>query len=556
MTRRPTSDPHTAPHSARPAALLPALLAAAALALGACTGEGQSSGEQSGPSGLAQSGPAQSDEGATDVPADPADLFVEGTIETPTSEVTARIGPLVNRGDHAVLVLEVVLPDGAQAAGFDRRAHWMAHPFRGIYRFPLLDLEAGTVEEPVRLGADPRASDEATLEISPVSQEPPYAAYSVYGPQDRDAVDILVPSVGLVEDVPVVEESALPTDTSDIRSVSALDAAEEGIGLPGQEINLRRAQLESFALATDDGQDIEVTPEQVDININSDVLFDFDQDTLGTGAQADLRQVAAQLDGIGGGTIAIVGHTDDVSSDEYNQALSERRAEAVRDALDDLADLSAFEVSAQGRGESEPRVAGTTSEARAANRRVEILVVPADTSGHVVIQGDDEAQLPEAEGPVGVAGEGATVSNDDGDTMRIDLTELRTRGRYLVGEVTVTNVGDTTDTGVLNALRAMTLSTPRGEFEPNQMSMPSGLTLLEGGQRFFPVDYSIAGADHTPVVPDQTATLEPGQSLVVPVVWPRMEADSAVLDVSDYKDALGGMTAHYFLFRVTDIPIR
>lgn len=533
------------------------LLVAVALAVGACTGGGAASGEQSaqsGPqSGVARSGGA--DEGGAGTP-NGGDLFVERPMETPTSEVTARIGPLVNRGDHAVLVLEVVLPDGAQAAGFDRRAHWMAHPFRGIYRFPLLDLEAGTVEEPVRLGADPRASDEATLEISPVSQEPPYAAYSVYGPQERDAVDILVPSVGLVEDVPVVEESALPTDTSDIRSVSALDAAEEEIGLPGQEITLRRAQLESFALATDDGQDIEVTPEQVDINVNSDVLFDVDQDTLGSGAQAELQQVAAQLGGIEGGTITIVGHTDDVSTDEYNQALSERRAEAVRSALDDLADLSAFEVTTQGKGESEPRVAGTTSEARAANRRVEILVVPADTSGHVVIQGSDEAQLPEAEGPVGVSGEGATVSNDDGDTMRIDLAELRTRGRYLVGEVTVTNVGDKEDIGVLNALRAMTLSTPRGEFEPNQMSMPAGLTLLEGGQRFFPVDYSIAGADHTPVVPDQYVTLEPGQSVVVPVVWPRMEADSAVLDVSDYKDVLGGMTAHYFLFRVTDIPIR
>lgn len=551
MTRRPTSDPHAAP----PAALVPALLAATALALGACTAGGQPSGEQSGQSG--HSGPSQSgaaDEGGTGVSA-AGDLFVEGTIETPTSEVTARIGPLVNRGDHAVLVLEVELPDGAQAAGFERRDHWMAHPFRGIYRFPLLDLEAGTVEEPVRLGSDPKASDEATLEISPVAQEPPYAAYSVYGPQDRDAVDILVPGVGLVEAVPVVEEPVLPTDDTDIRSVAALDAAEEEIGLPGREINLRRAQLESFALATDDGQDIEVTPEQVDINVNSDVLFDSDQDTLGSGARAELRQVADQLDGIGGGTVTIVGHTDDVDSEEYNQALSERRAEAVRDALEDLGDLSAFEVTTRGRGEIEPRVAGTTSEARAANRRVEILVVPADTSGHVVIQGRDQAELPEPEGPVGVAGEGATVSNEDGDTMRIDLAELRTRGRYLVGEVTVTNVGDKEDIGVLNALRAMTLSTPRGEFEPNQMSMPSGLTLLEGGQRFFPVDYSIAGADHTPVVPDQYVTLEPGQSVVVPVVWPRMEADSAVLDVSDYKDVLGGRTAHYFLFRVTDIPI-
>lgn len=533
------------------------LVAVVALAVTACTGGGgAASGEQSGqsgvPSGAAQSGSA--DEGGTGASTG-GDLFVEGTMETVTSEVIARIGPVVNRGDHAVLVLEVVLPDGAEAAGFNRRDHWMAHPFRGIYRFPLLDLEAGTVEEPVRLGTDPRASDEATLEISPVAQDPPYVAYSVYGPQDRDAVDILVPSVGLVEDVPVVEEAALPSGPGDIRSVAALDAAEEEIGLPGQELNLRRAPLESFALSTDDGQDIEVTPGRVDINVNSDVLFDTDQDTLEEGAEAELRRVAAQLRGIAGGAVTIVGHTDDVADDNYNQALSERRAGAVLTKLGELADLDAFTVTVEGRGESEPRMVGTTDEARAANRRVEILVVPQDVSRPVLIEGHPD-ELHEPDGPAGPSGEGVTASNDDGETVHIDLAELRRRGRYLVGDVTVTNVGERTNTLVMNSLRAMTLSTPRGEFEPNQMNMPSGLTLLEGGQRFFPVGYSVDGSDHVPLVPDQAATLEPGQSLVVPVVWPQMEADVAVLDVSDYKEVLRGIQAHYFLFRVTDVPVR
>ncbi|MGO3796712.1 MAG: OmpA family protein [Pauljensenia sp.] len=536
---------------------LTALIATAALALTACTGGGAASGEQSGqsgvPSGAAQSG--STDEGGTGA-SRRGELFVEGVIQTATSEVTARIGPVVNRGDHSVLVLEVVLPDGAEAADFNRREHWGAHPFRGTYRFPMLDLDAGTVEEPVRLGEDPKSDDEATLEISPVAQDPPYAAYSVYGPQERDAVDILVPSVGLVEDVPVVEEAVLPSATSDIRSVAALDAAEDEIGLAGQKLNLRKAGLESFALATNDSQDIEVTPERVDINLNSDVLFDTDQDTLGAGAEAELRQVAAQLESIESGAVTIVGHTDDVDTDDYNQALSERRAEAVRSKLAELADLEAFTVEVQGKGESEPRMAGSTAEARAANRRVEVLVVPQDTSQQVVIQGSESVGLPEPEGPVGMASEGVTATNDNGEEIHIDVAELRTRGRYLVGDVILTNTGDETNSLVMNSLRAMTLSTPRGESEPNQMNMPSGLTLLEGGQRFFPVDYSIDGAPYTPVVPDQTATLEPGQSLVVPVVWPRMAAGSAVLDVSDYKQVLKGIQAHYFLFRVTDIPIR
>lgn len=540
------------PHTFYPT---PALLAAVALVLAACTGGDAEAGEQSG----VQSGSAQSadiDEGEAGASVPEGSLFVEGRMQTQSGDVTARVGPVVNRGDYAVLVLEVHIPEGMPKSDFERRNHWSAHPFRGIYRFPLLDLEAGTVEEPLRLGEDPKSGDEATLELPAVQSGPSGAAYSVYGPQERDAVDILVPSVGLVEDVPVVEEGALPTGASDIRSVSALDAAEEQIGLSGQKLNVRKADLESFALATNDGQDIEVAPGRVDININSDVLFDADQDTLGVGAERELRGVATQLEGVAGGSVTIVGHTDDVDTDEHNLALSQRRAEAVRAKLAELTDLGMFSVTVEGKGESEPRMAGTTAQARAANRRVEVLVVPTDPSQQVVIQGVQDADLPEPEGPVGTATEGVTASNDEGESIHVDLAELRTRGRYLVGEVTVTNVGDEMNSLVMNSLRAMTLSTPRGESEPNQMNMASGLTLLEGGQRFFPVDYSIEGAPYTPVVADQAAKLAPGQSLVVPVVWPKMEADSAVLDISDYKQVLKGAKAHYFLFRVTDVPIR
>ncbi|MGO2664689.1 OmpA family protein, partial [Mycetocola reblochoni] len=473
-----------------------------------------------------------------------AELFVEGHLTAGDEDTAARIGPLVNRGDHAVLVLELVHPDGTAGDGFERRKHWMAHPFRGVYRFPLLDLDAGTVEEPVRLGDDQDSDSEATAEI-PASSGSPSAAYSVYGVQDRESVDVLVPSVGLVEDVPVVDESALP-DGDDVRSVAAIDAAEEQIGLPGQEIVTRTAQLESFALSDDSAQDIEVTPDRVDINLNSDVLFDSAADTLSDGAESELRRVAAQLEAIDGGEVTIVGHTDDVDTDEYNQALSERRAEAVHTRLAELSDLDGLSVSVEGRGETEPRVSGTTAEDRAANRRVEVLVVPDEPSAPVVIEGG-EGELPEPEGPVGSAGEGVTAVNDDGEELHIDLEELRTRGRYLVGDVAVRNVGEDTNSLVMNSLRAMTLSTPRGESEPNQMNMPSGLTLLEGGQRFFPVDYSIDGAPYTPVVPDQAVTLEPGESVRLAVVWPRMASTSAVLDVSDYKGTLKGGRAHYFL---------
>jgi outer membrane protein OmpA-like peptidoglycan-associated protein len=73
-------------------------------------------------------------------------------------------------------------------------------------------------------------------------------------------------------------------------------------------------------------------------------------------------------------TISVNGHTDDVGSDAYNQKLSERRAEAVRDYLVQ-AGLSPDILSVQGHGKSLPLVKGSSDAARAKNRRVELGIV-------------------------------------------------------------------------------------------------------------------------------------------------------------------------------------
>src|SRR5687768_11835804 len=72
-------------------------------------------------------------------------------------------------------------------------------------------------------------------------------------------------------------------------------------------------------------------------------------------------------------TISVNGHTDDVGSAEYNQKLSERRAQAVRDYLVE-AGLSPEILSVTGHGKSLPLVRGTTDAARAKNRRVELAI--------------------------------------------------------------------------------------------------------------------------------------------------------------------------------------
>jgi outer membrane protein OmpA-like peptidoglycan-associated protein len=73
-------------------------------------------------------------------------------------------------------------------------------------------------------------------------------------------------------------------------------------------------------------------------------------------------------------TTVIEGHTDSIGTDAYNQGLSERRANAVRDVLVDQYGVAGERVNAVGYGETRPVADNSTPEGRAINRRVEAEV--------------------------------------------------------------------------------------------------------------------------------------------------------------------------------------
>jgi outer membrane protein OmpA-like peptidoglycan-associated protein len=72
--------------------------------------------------------------------------------------------------------------------------------------------------------------------------------------------------------------------------------------------------------------------------------------------------------------VVIEGHTDSAGSEEYNQGLSERRANAVRDDLVNEHDIDADRVSTVGYGESRPVDTNNTEAGRANNRRIEAVI--------------------------------------------------------------------------------------------------------------------------------------------------------------------------------------
>lgn len=109
--------------------------------------------------------------------------------------------------------------------------------------------------------------------------------------------------------------------------------------------------------------------------LSSDITFAFDSYRLTAQGQGELTSIADQIlsnfDKFS--SIMLTGHTDSIGTMRYNQTLSERRANAVRNFLVGRG-IPTDQVSAQGKGESSPIASNSTREGRAQNRRVEVLV--------------------------------------------------------------------------------------------------------------------------------------------------------------------------------------
>jgi outer membrane protein OmpA-like peptidoglycan-associated protein len=118
--------------------------------------------------------------------------------------------------------------------------------------------------------------------------------------------------------------------------------------------------------------------ESLKIDVSSEVSFDFNSANLKPAFLPTLNKVADILVRYPKTTVTVIGHTDNIGSDAYNQLLSERRARSVMNYLIDHG-VAAYRLNAVGRGETQPRATNATEAGRQLNRRVEILVRPITT---------------------------------------------------------------------------------------------------------------------------------------------------------------------------------
>jgi outer membrane protein OmpA-like peptidoglycan-associated protein len=111
------------------------------------------------------------------------------------------------------------------------------------------------------------------------------------------------------------------------------------------------------------------------ITMSNDRLVESGQWSLTTSGQYSLRELAVGLRDQGGHVILIQGYTDSMGTPAVNEALSLRRAEAVRDYLTTQG-VAAESMRAEGFGAKRPVAHNGTADGRAQNRRIEIVIAP------------------------------------------------------------------------------------------------------------------------------------------------------------------------------------
>ena len=104
------------------------------------------------------------------------------------------------------------------------------------------------------------------------------------------------------------------------------------------------------------------------------ILFDVNKATLKPASMGVINEIAKMMRAHEDLNLRIEGHTDSDGDKSFNQMLSEKRAEAVKNALVD-AGIDSSRLTTKGFGESKPMSDNTTSEGKANNRRVEFIKI-------------------------------------------------------------------------------------------------------------------------------------------------------------------------------------
>jgi outer membrane protein OmpA-like peptidoglycan-associated protein len=144
-------------------------------------------------------------------------------------------------------------------------------------------------------------------------------------------------------------------------------------GVIGHQMDQQAKKLEQNI----PGAIVERVGEGIQVTFASGLLFDFDSDRVKAEAAQNLRNLASSLGEYPNTSLLIVGHTDAVGNDDYNQTLSERRSRSTALYLASQG-VAATRLQTVGRGETEPVAPNDTDTGMQKNRRVEVAIYASD----------------------------------------------------------------------------------------------------------------------------------------------------------------------------------
>lgn len=388
----------------------------------------------------------------------------------------------------------------------------------------LFDTQAGLVHPVAQADDGSPAAVLEQLRGEPDDDAVRGTAVAAFAAPENESVDVLFPGFGTVQ-VPVVEAG----DTFD-------DAVEE-VGGVGDSWT---KELRAFTQAYDAESSTQAEEGDITVTLASDVLFASDKHALSGAARGVVDDAATSITKqADGGEVQVVGHTDDVDTDAYNQKLSERRARSVAERL--RAKLGGdFTVTEEGRGESEPVVDGTSSRARAANRRVEIHF-----EGHLVVEDETTSEVPETDAPT-AKNDAVTFETNNGE-YSVEVQSMERRPDAIVGTLEAERTGGSS----VNAAWFLPVQVwPIGDRSFGALAEAAGphdLSLLGPQERVLPFDYVQeergGGFLLRRLLGDEDITpLELGETVLITVVWPDTGQDTVTVDARDR-------------FRITDVPV-
>ncbi|PFG21296.1 OmpA family protein [Serinibacter salmoneus] len=506
---------------------------AAAVFLAGCTAAGPDVGESAAPEGggsaeavESEAGPSAAESASTE-PDLPGGVVVERLVDEVM--VTAQVGPLVTDGDLALLEVAVSHDLSEQVD--------LGATFSNLYNAAnvsptgALVLDGGEVLHLVRDGEGVPVVAPWGLVRVPAGETTSFWSLVPAPGEDSGSVDVLVRELGLVTDVPVVRQEAL--------------VLPEEMELEGA-LQAEVTTMDVYAEDVQGASSTRVVESVETVSLASEVLFAPESAELNSDAQGVLERTAAQVQQAGASEVSVVGHTDDVGTDSYNDDLSLRRAQAVAQALTPL--LPQVAMTVEGRGKREPVAEGTSDEARAANRRVEVSFEGEDASAtSTEVEAGVPTELPEpAEGVyVGSADEG--VSTEKSEDLTVTAQVMR-HERFLEAQLTFTNEG-TEEIVILGVLsRGAAGREERGLGLLARTADAHALTILTPQTVYYPLDYVYPFTDGEETVRlivgerMRNEDVSPGASTVFTVLMPDPGTDTVTLE------APGS-------FRLLDVPV-